>query len=246
MWETVHHDSLLFPPKALAVFSFIYLRLILELLCQNALLARTKGFFEAKWFSTSGHWCTRMRLHHNDLRWPSASVIVAFQGPVKFSGSVVSDSVISWTVARQASLSITSSQSLLKLMSIKSVMPSNHLILRHPLLLLQSFPASGSFQMSQFFASGGQSIGISASASVLPKTIQVWFPLGRTGWISLQSKGLSRVFSDISLQWALFRPAWWNLGPSTLLPRLGQRMPRGRGRTKVEANPEACRYLMRR
>ena len=60
---------------------------------------------------------------------------------------------------------------------------------------LQSFPASGSFQMSQFFTSGGQSIGISPSASVLPMNIQDWSPLGWTGWISLQSKGLSRVFS---------------------------------------------------
>ena len=59
----------------------------------------------------------------------------------------------------------------------------------------QSFPASGSFQMSQFFASGGQSIGVSASTSVLPMNIQDWFPLGWTGWISLQSKGLSKVFS---------------------------------------------------
>ena len=57
---------------------------------------------------------------------------------------------------------------------------------------LQSFPASGSFQMSQFFASGGQSIGVSASATVLPVNIQDWFPLGWTGWISLQSKGLSK------------------------------------------------------
>ena len=61
---------------------------------------------------------------------------------------------------------------------------------------LQSFPASGSFQMSQFFVSGGQSIGVTASASVLPMSIQDWFHLGWTGWISLQSKGLSRVFSN--------------------------------------------------
>ena len=60
---------------------------------------------------------------------------------------------------------------------------------------LQSFPASGFFQMSQLFASGGQSIGVSASASVLPMSIQDWFPLGWTGWICLQFKGLSRVFS---------------------------------------------------
>ena len=64
---------------------------------------------------------------------------------------------------------------------------------------LQSFPASGSFQMSQFFASGGQSIGVSASASVLPMNIQNWFPLGWTGWISLQSKGFSRVFSNTTV-----------------------------------------------
>ena len=65
---------------------------------------------------------------------------------------------------------------------------------------LQSFPTSGSFQMSQFFAPGGQSIGVSASASVLPMNIQDWFPLGLTGWISLKSKGLSRVFCNTSVQ----------------------------------------------
>ena len=64
----------------------------------------------------------------------------------------------------------------------------------------QSFPESGSFQMSQFFASGGQSIGVSASASVLPVNIQDWFSSGWTGWISLQSKGLSRVFSNTTVQ----------------------------------------------
>ena len=65
---------------------------------------------------------------------------------------------------------------------------------------LQSFPASGSFQMTQFFRSGGQSIRDSASASVLPMNIQDWFPLGWTGWISLQSKGLSRVFFNTTVQ----------------------------------------------
>ena len=64
----------------------------------------------------------------------------------------------------------------------------------------QSFPALGSFPMSQLFTSGGQSIGLSASASVLPMNIQGWFPLGWTGWISLQSKGLSRVFSNTTVQ----------------------------------------------
>ena len=65
---------------------------------------------------------------------------------------------------------------------------------------LQSFPASGSFPVSQFFTSGGQSIGVSASASVRPINIQDWFPLGLTGWISFQSKGLSRVFSNTTVQ----------------------------------------------
>ena len=79
---------------------------------------------------------------------------------------------------------------------------------------LQSFPASGSFPMSLFFASGGQSIGMSASASVLPINIQYWFPLGLTGWISLQSKGLSRVFSNTTVQKRQFFSAqlslWFN------------------------------------
>ena len=102
-----------------------------------------------------------------------------------------------WTVARQASLCINTSWSLLKLMSIKSVMPSNHLILSS---CPQFFPASGSFQMSQLFTSGGQSIGVSPSTSVLPMNTQDWSPLGWTGWISLQSKGLSRVFSNTTVQ----------------------------------------------
>ena len=105
-----------------------------------------------------------------------------------------------WTAAGQASLSITNSWSLLKPMSIELVMPSSHLILCCPLLLyLQFFSASVSFLMSQFFASGGQSIGASASASVFWMNIQDWFPLGLTGWISLQSKWLSRVFSNTTV-----------------------------------------------
>ena len=94
---------------------------------------------------------------------------------------------------------ITNSWSLL--MSIKLVMPSNHFILCHPLLLLPSiFPASGFFQMSQYFASGGQSTRAPASISGLPMKIQDWFPLGGTGWISLQSKGPSRVFFNTTVQ----------------------------------------------
>ena len=69
---------------------------------------------------------------------------------------------------------------------------------------LQSFPASGSFPVSQFFISGGQSVGTSATASILPMNIQDWFPLGWTGWISLLSKGLSRIFSNTTVQKHLF------------------------------------------
>ena len=101
------------------------------------------------------------------------------------------------TAVCQTSLFMTNSWSLLRLMSLShrchptissSVIPFSS--------RLQSFPASRSFPMSQFFASGGQSIGVSASTSILPD----WFPLGWTGWISLQSKGLSRVFYNTTVQ----------------------------------------------
>ena len=106
-----------------------------------------------------------------------------------------------WIAARQASLSITNSWSSLRLTSIKSVMPSSHLILGHPLLLLpQSLPVSESFPMSQLFAWSGQSTGVSALPSFLPKKSQGWSPSEWTGWISLQSKGLSRVFSNTTVQ----------------------------------------------
>ena len=133
-----------------------------------------------------------------------------------FSRSVMFDSL--WPhglhVACQASLSFTISWSLLKLMSIELVMPFNHLILCCSLSsCLQSFPASGSFLMSWLFSSGGQSIGPSTSASVLPMNIQGLFPLGLTGWISLQSKGLSRVFSNTTFQKHQFfgaQPSLWS------------------------------------
>ena len=109
--------------------------------------------------------------------------------------------VTPWTAACQAALSITNSWSLLKLMSINSR--------RHPTIsssvvpffsCLQLFPISGSFPMNQFFTSGSPSTGASALASVLPVNIQDWFPLGLTGLISLQSKGLSRVFFSTTIQ----------------------------------------------
>ena len=93
-----------------------------------------------------------------------------------------------WTAARQASLSITNSQSLLKLTSIESVMSSNRLIFCHPLLLPSSFPALGSLPMSQLFISGGKNIELSASASFPPKKSQGGSPSEWTGWISLQSR----------------------------------------------------------
>ena len=120
---------------------------------------------------------------------------------VQFSHCHVRLFATPWTTAHQASLSINNSQSSPKFMSIESVMPSNHLILCHPLLLqLQSFPASGSFQMNQLFLSGGQSIGVSDSTLALPVNTKDWSPLGWTGWISLQSKGFSRVFSNTTVQ----------------------------------------------
>ena len=108
-----------------------------------------------------------------------------------------------FTAARQASLSFTIFQSLLKLMSIESMMQSNHLVLVSS--CLQSFLASGSFLMSQLFSSGSQSIGALASASVLSMNIQDWFPLQLTGLISLQSKGLTRIFSSTSLKTTVFQ-----------------------------------------
>ena len=99
-----------------------------------------------------------------------------------------------WTAGREASLPITNSQSLLKLISIALVIPSNHLILCCVLLPPSIFPSIRDFSMSQFFASCGQRIGVSASALVLKMSNWDGSPLGWSAWISLQSKGLSRVF----------------------------------------------------
>ena len=103
-----------------------------------------------------------------------------------------------WTAAHQASLSFTIFQTLLKLMSIESAMPSDHLILCHLFFSCPQFsPASGCFPMSWLFASGGQSIR--ASASVLLLNVQGWFPLRLTGLISLLSKGPSKDFSSTTI-----------------------------------------------
>ena len=109
----------------------------------------------------------------------------------------IEPSVTWWTAACQASLSITNIWSLLQLKSIESVIPSNHLIFCRPLLSLLSsiFPSMKVFPMCQSFTSGGQVIGASASASVLPMNIQYWFTLGLPGLIFLLSKELWRVCS---------------------------------------------------
>ena len=105
-----------------------------------------------------------------------------------------------WTAARQASLSLTISQSLPKFMFIAWVMQSSHLILWHPLiLLLLIFPSIRDFSMSRLLASDDQNTGASASASVLPVNIQGWSPLRLTGLTSLLSKGLSGVFSSTTV-----------------------------------------------
>ena len=109
--------------------------------------------------------------------------------------------VTSWTAASQASLSITNSWSLLKLMSTESVMPSNHFILCHPLLFLSSiYPSISVFSNESALHRGGQNTGASASASVLPMNTQDLISF-RMDWLDLlQSKGLSRVFSNTTVQ----------------------------------------------
>ena len=134
-----------------------------------------------------------------------------------------------WTTAPQDSLALTITQSLPKFMSNESVMPSNHLILFHPLLPLPSiFPSIRVFSNESAVHIGGQSIGASALAPVLPKSIQGWFPLRLTSLISLLSKGLSsttvrkhQFFSALSsllssshiCTWPLERPEPWLYGP---------------------------------
>ena len=106
-----------------------------------------------------------------------------------------------WTAAHQTSLSVTNCQSLLKLMSIESVIPFNHLILCCPLLLPPSiFPSIRVFTRELAVRIRCQSIAVSASTSVLPMNIQDWFPFWLTGLISLKTKGLARVFSNTTVQ----------------------------------------------
>ena len=157
---------------------------------------------------------------------------------MNFSAVVQSQSCVQlfttpWTRALQDSLSLTITQSLPKFMSNESVISSNHLILCYPLLLLPStFPSIGVFSNESAVHIGGQSIGASASATILPKSIQGWFPLRLTSLISLLSNRLSRVFSSTTVRkhqffsalasllsschictWPLERPEPWLYGP---------------------------------
>ena len=117
----------------------------------------------------------------------------------------MSVSVTPWTAALRASLSFTVSWSLFKLMSIEPLMLSSSSSAALFSSCLQSFPASGSFPMSRLFTSGGQSIGTSTSASVLPVNFQGWFPLGLTGLIYLLSKGLSSLLQHHSAKASIFQ-----------------------------------------
>ena len=145
------------------------------------------------WDGQSYCWLSLAFLHTSDFglfMWLAPRVDRSPQRQVVQSLSGVELFVTPWTAACQASLSFTISRRLLKLMSIELMMPSNHLILCCPFSSCpQCFPAPG--KVSQLFSLDGQSIGASASASLLPMNIQSWFPLVLTGLISLLSKGLS-------------------------------------------------------
>ena len=131
------------------------------------------------------------------VMFPFALIICS---ALSFSPSVTWGLWDPWNAACQASLSFIVSQGLLKLMSIELVMPSNHLVLCHPLLLLPSiFPSIRIFSNKSALCIFGHSVGTSASASIPPMNIQDWFPLGLTDLISLQSKELSRIFSSTTV-----------------------------------------------
>ena len=155
------------------------------------------------WGAWEGAWQDKTRALYpaGGRAWWSLVLFMSSESILSLDQSVSSvaqssGSVTPWTVACQASLSITNSQSpptrWCHPTISSSVIPFSS--------CLQSFPASGSFPMSLFFTSSVPSTGVSASASVLPMNTQDWFPLGWTGWVSLQSKQLSRVFSNTTVQ----------------------------------------------
>ena len=172
-------------------------------------------FAKLGWWRERGH---RQGNDHNgglrNPRWVIRTEVRTQWGEDSCSCSVAQSSQTLCDPMDCSTPGFTISQSLLRLMSMESVMPSNHLILCRPLLLLPSiFPSIRVFLMSQLFASVGQSIGTSASASVLPMHIQDWFPFGLTGLITLLFKGLSRVFSNTTVQKHQFfgaQPSLWS------------------------------------
>ena len=158
--------------------------------------------------------CFGFKWSINNWQW-TLNTNIKINSSVQFSRSVVSDSL--WHLELQCARPPCPS-------ATPGVYSNSHPLSRwcHPTISssvvpfisrLQSFPASGSFPMSQLFASSGQSIEVSASTSVLPMNIQDWFPLGWTGWSSLQSKGLSRVFSNTTIWKRQFfgaQPSLWS------------------------------------
>ena len=181
------------PPKLISINAPIFKRYSIQIL-----LRHPNSCFITNWFNFE----TEYREQWSGKHWQLITLL--FICLIQFS-SVQSLSHV-WLfvtpriAARQASLSITNSWSSPKLMSIELVMPSSHLILCRPLLLLPPIPPNISlFPVSQLFTWGDQSIGVSALASVLPLNTQDW-SLEWTGWISLQSKGLSRIFSNTAVQ----------------------------------------------
>ena len=157
-----------------------------------SLLFLTSTFLR-KWFNISAPLLGKKKMEITGVTFIGYSV--------QFSRLVMSDSMTPWIAARQASLSITNPRSSLKLTSFESVMPSSHLIVCCPLLLLPPIPPSiRVFSNESVLCISGQSTGVSALTSVLPKNTQGWSPLEWTGWISLQPKELSRVFSNTTVQ----------------------------------------------
>ena len=146
-----------------------------------------------QWFSP---WCTEVTLNRSPARWNKILWGVACESCSVMSDSLQPHGLQHARLPRPSPTPGTYSNSCPSRWWCHPTISSSVV----PFSRLQSFPASGSFPMSQFFASGGQSIGVLASASVLPMNIQDWSPLGWTGWTSLQSKGLSRVFSNTTVQ----------------------------------------------
>ena len=155
-----------------------------------------KHYFGCFWESVLGMCLTFKLLAFEWSRLPTVMWMILYTCR---SGATSYLFATPWTADCQASFSFTVLWSFFKCMSIESVMLSRHLILCHSLLLLSVFPSITVFSNEFAFTSGGQSIGASASASVLPRNIWGWFPLGLTGLISLQSKGFSIVFSRTTI-----------------------------------------------